>query len=95
MRIALNLKGIAAQCAFVHLRNGEQKRENYRALNPAGLVPAWSEADGFTLAQSLAIIQYLDDIQPDPPLLPNDPRRRAICREIARWAEVMKTVKTK
>ncbi len=82
-RIALNLKGIAAQSAFVHLRKGEQNSESYRALNPAGLVPAWREADGFTLGQSLAIIEYLDEIHPDPPLLPDDPRLRAMCREIA------------
>jgi maleylpyruvate isomerase len=46
-------------------------------------VPVWRDADGFTLAQSLAIIEYLDEIYPDPPLLPNDPRQKALCREIA------------
>lgn len=83
VRIALNLKGIAAQQNFIHLRKGEQKSESYRTLNPAGLVPLWREASGFTLGQSLAIIEYLDDLYPDPPLLPADPRLKAICREIA------------
>jgi maleylpyruvate isomerase len=83
VRIALNLKGVSAHSRYVHLRKGEQKSESYRALNPAGLVPAWREADGFTLAQSLAIIEYLDELHPDPPLLPGDPRQRAVCREIA------------
>lgn len=83
VRIALNLKRISAECAFVDLRNGEQQGKIYRALNPAGLVPSWGEADGFQLAQSLAIIEYLDEIYPDPPLLPHDPRLKAICREIA------------
>ncbi|MCI0598915.1 MAG: maleylacetoacetate isomerase, partial [Beijerinckiaceae bacterium] len=54
-----------------------------RALNPAGLVPVWREPDGFTLAQSLAIIEYLDETHPAPPLLPGDPKQRAVCREIA------------
>jgi maleylpyruvate isomerase len=52
-------------------------------LNPAGLVPFWREPDGFTLAQSLAIMEYLDEKFPDPPLLPDDLRLKAICREIA------------
>ncbi|WP_036259109.1 maleylacetoacetate isomerase [Methylocapsa aurea] len=83
VRIALNLKQIAAESAFVHLRRGDQRGERHRALNPAGLVPVWREADGFTLAQSLAIIDYLDEIHPEPPFLPEDVRLRAICREIA------------
>ncbi|MGQ0445639.1 MAG: maleylacetoacetate isomerase [Beijerinckiaceae bacterium] len=83
VRIALNFKRIAARQVAVHLPLGEQKSDEHRARNPAGLVPVWREADGFTLAQSLAIIEYLDDICPDPPLLPIDPRQKAICREIA------------
>ena len=69
--------------AFVELRLGEQRSETYLALNPAGLVPLWREADGFRLAQSLAIIEHIDAIHPDPPLLPHDVRLKAICREIA------------
>jgi maleylpyruvate isomerase len=83
VRIALNLKRITARQVSVQLPLGEQTREVHRARNPAGLVPVWCEADGFTLAQSLAIIEYLDEIYPDPPLLPDDPRQKAVCREIA------------
>ncbi|HEX3494247.1 MAG TPA: maleylacetoacetate isomerase [Methylocella sp.] len=83
VRIALNLKRINPRQVSVQLPLGEQTRDEHRARNPAGLVPVWREADGFTLAQSLAIIDYLDEIYPDPPLLPNDPRQKAVCREIA------------
>jgi maleylpyruvate isomerase len=83
VRIALNLKRITARQVSVQLQLGEQTRDEHRARNPATLVPVWCEADGFTLAQSLAIIDYLDEIYPDPPFLPNDPRQKAVCREIA------------
>ena len=83
VRIALNLKAIAAGQVPVQLQAGEQKSADYRALNPAGLVPLWREPDGFILAQSLAIIEYLDEKFPDPPLLPDDFRQKALCREIA------------
>jgi maleylpyruvate isomerase len=83
VRIALNLKRINPRQISVQLPLGEHTRDEHRARNPAGLVPVWREADGFTLAQSLAIIDYLDEIYPDPPLLPNDPRQKAVCREIA------------
>ncbi len=83
VRIALNLKRITARQVSVQLVEGEQKSAEYRKLNPAGLVPLWRETDGSTLAQSLAIIEYLDDIFADPPLLPDDFRQRAFCREIA------------
>ncbi len=82
VRIALNLKGVAATVVPVDLRHGDQRGESYRAKAPAGLVPLWDE-DGFRLGQSLAIIDYLDERFPDPPLLPQDPRQRAACREIA------------
>jgi maleylacetoacetate isomerase len=83
VRIALNLKAITAKQIPVHLQAGEQTSADYRALNPAGLVPLWREPDGFTLAQSLAIIEYLDEKFPHPPLLPGDSRQKALCREIA------------
>jgi maleylacetoacetate isomerase len=83
VRIALNLKGRAAAHTFVHLRKGEQRGEAHRALNQALLVPVWREEDGFTLSQSLAIIDYLDETHPEPPLLPADTRQRAYAREIA------------
>jgi maleylpyruvate isomerase len=82
VRIALNLKGIAAKAAPVDLRRGDQRAGPYRAMAPAGLVPMWEE-DDFRLTQSLAILAYLDERVPDPPLLPQDPHLRAICREIA------------
>ncbi|MCI0735626.1 MAG: glutathione S-transferase N-terminal domain-containing protein, partial [Beijerinckiaceae bacterium] len=60
VRIALNLKQVTAKQIAVQLQAGEQRSRAHRALNPAGLVPVWREPDGFTLAQSLAIIEYLD-----------------------------------
>ncbi|NVN88337.1 MAG: maleylacetoacetate isomerase [Rhodopseudomonas sp.] len=82
VRIALGLKGLRAEQKFVHLRKGEQTQAAFRWINPAGLVPYWVEGD-FSLAQSLAIIEYLDETHPEPPLLPRNPRDRAIVREIA------------
>ena len=82
VRIALGLKGLRAETKFVHLRKGEQNQQAYRDINPAGLVPYWIEGD-FRLAQSLAIIEYLDETYPAPPLLPSSPKARAIAREIA------------
>jgi maleylacetoacetate isomerase len=82
VRIALNLKGLAYDDAFVHLRRGDQARPDYRRINPQGLVPAL-EIDGTTLIQSLAIIEYLDERHPEPPLLPADPAAKARVRALA------------
>ncbi|HUI33986.1 MAG TPA: maleylacetoacetate isomerase [Stellaceae bacterium] len=82
VRIALNLKGLAYEDAFVHLRRGEQHGPEYLAVNPQGLVPAL-ETDGHTLIQSMAIIEYLDETHPEPPLLPHDPGGRARVRAMA------------
>lgn len=82
VRIALNLKGLCAEDRFVHLRKGEQTEPAYRKINPAGLVPYWID-DDLELAQSIAIIEYLDETHPEPALLPADSKRRAIVREIA------------
>jgi maleylpyruvate isomerase len=82
VRIALGLKGLSAEHRFVHLRKGEQTLPAYRGINPARLVPYWID-EGLELAQSLAIIEYLDETHPDPPLLPADAKGRAIAREIA------------
>jgi len=82
VRIALGLKGLNVSHEFIHLRNGEQISTDYLAINPAGLVPYWVEGD-LNLAQSIAIIEYLEETYPDPPLLPRDPAPRAIVREVA------------
>ena len=84
VRIALNLKGIAPdERTFVHLRMGNQRAQDYLALNPQGLVPALELDDGRVLTQSLAIVEYLDETHPEPPLLPLDAAGRARVRAIA------------
>jgi maleylacetoacetate isomerase len=83
VRIALNLKGITAERSFVHLRNGVQRGAEYLECNPHGLVPALELDDGSVLTQSLAIIEYLDETHPQPPLLPTQPADRARVRAIA------------
>lgn len=82
VRIALGLKGLKYQPAFVQLAEGAQKDADYLALNPQGLIPAL-ETDGKILSQSLAIIEYLDETHPEPPLLPADPVDRARVRAMA------------
>jgi maleylacetoacetate isomerase len=82
VRIALNLKGLAYTDAFIHLRRGDQRSGDYLAINPQGLVPAL-EIDGETLIQSMAIVEYLDETHPEPPLLPADPAGRARVRALA------------
>ena len=84
LRIALNLKGIQCEQAPIHLRRGggEQLTAAYRAINPQALVPAL-EDDGRILTQSLAIIEYLDETHPSPPLLPKDPADKAVVRSMA------------
>ena len=84
VRIALNLKGIKPEMRFVHLLKdgGAQHTDEYRAVNPQGLIPALIH-DGHTITQSLAIIEYLDEVVPEPPLLPRDPAGRARVRQIA------------
>lgn len=83
VRIALNLKGIAVEQISRHLRNGEQRDPAYLKINPQGLVPALVLEDGTILTQSLAIIEWLDETHPNPPLLPKDPIRRAKVRAFA------------
>ena len=88
VRIALNLKGLEYEYAPVHLTKdgGEQNQPAYRALNPQGRVPLLVHGD-FRLAQSLAILDYLESLRPDPALLPADPQPRArvlaFCHAIA------------
>jgi maleylacetoacetate isomerase len=83
VRIALNLKDLAYETVSIHLRRNEQARGEYLALNPQGLVPTLEEDDGHRLIQSLAIIEYLDEIHPALPLLPPGAADRARVRALA------------
>lgn len=83
VRIALNLKGVAYRAVEVDLVAGDQRGDDYRALNPLGLIPLL-EIDGHRISQSLAIIDYLDARFPEPRLLPADPSARALT-----WARAL------
>src|SRR5580698_2956931 len=83
VRIALNLKGLTAEHLAHHLRKGEQCAPAYLAINPQGLVPTLENDADSVLTQSLAIIEWLDETHPEPPLLPTDPLRRAKVRAFA------------
>ena len=83
VRIALNMKGLGYDYQPVHLRNGEQRGAAYLALNPQGGVPALELDGGRVLTQSMAILEYLEEAYPEPPLLPADPLGRARVRSLA------------
>jgi len=83
VRIAMNLKGVAAEPVAHHLRRGEQSAPDYLRLNPQGYVPTLECDDGRTLTQSLAICEWLDETHPEPPLLPADAFERARVRAFA------------
>lgn len=86
VRIALNIKGLDYHSHFVHLikDGGEQHSESFRQLNPQGLIPALQTGeDENPITQSIAIIEYLDEIYPSPPLLPDTPTARAMVRSLA------------
>jgi len=83
VRIALSLKGLSVELRTIDLLKGEQDREDYRGLNPEGLMPALAEGNKPPLIQSLAIIEYIDEKHPRPPLLPRDLRERAYVRAFA------------
>ncbi len=83
VRIALALKGLPYEYVPVHLVKGEHKQPAYQAIAPAGLVPTLALDDGERLSQSMAIIEYLDEVHPQPPLLPPDALGRARVRALA------------
>jgi maleylpyruvate isomerase len=82
VRIALALKGLQVTSVLLDLRAGEQRREEFLQINNQGFVPALVLDDGAVLTQSAAIIEYLDEIHPDPPLLPKAPLARARVRAL-------------
>jgi maleylacetoacetate isomerase len=84
VRIALNLKGITPdEVIDVNLMKGQQREEAFRKLNPMMALPALIEDDGTVLFESLAILEYLDETHPNPPLLPKEPKARARVRGLA------------
>lgn len=83
IRIACNLKGLDVCKVLVNFRENEQRSEDYLAVSPSGLVPTLKEEDGWTLSQSVAILDYLDHLAPKPRLFPTSPRARAEVMEMA------------
>lgn len=83
LRAALNLKGLDYEYVAYPLKEKAHKSPDFLARNPAGLVPVLELEDGTHMAQSLAIIEYLDEAHPEPPLLPSDPKGRARVRGLA------------
>lgn len=83
VRIGLNLKGLSYDYVPVHLVQGVQHSDAYRALNAQELTPTLTTEDGQVLTQSLAILEWLEEVHPVPPLLPQDPYDRATVRAMA------------
>ena len=82
LRVALNLKGLRYEYVAIDLRKNEHQSDAFKALNPQGLVPALVDA-GHVLTQSVAIIEWLEERYPSPPLLPSDTNDRAQVRALA------------
>lgn len=84
VRVALDLKGLRAEEISIDLLKGKQSSADYLAVNPQGVVPALILDDGGPpLFQSIAILEYLEEMRPEPPLLPKDPRGRARVRGLS------------
>ena len=83
VRITLNLKGIAYEPVYVDLDAGVQHQSDYKAVNPQMVIPALAEDDGNVLFQSMAILEYINEVYPNPPLLPPDARARARVRALS------------
>ena len=83
VRVALNIKGLKANEINVNIDAGEQRSEAFLKINPLGAIPALIEGSQTPLTQSLAILEFLDELKPDPPLLPADLHGRARVRSIA------------
>jgi len=89
VRIALNLKGITPdEVIDVNLPQGKQREDSFRKINPMMAIPALIENDGTVLFESLAILEYLDETHPNPPLLPKEPKARARVRGLIELALV-------
>ncbi len=82
VRIALNLKGIPYDRAVINLLKSDQQSDAYKAVNPQALIPTLEDG-GHVIGQSLAIVEYLDEVHPSPPLLPSYPAEKARVRQIA------------
>jgi maleylacetoacetate isomerase len=83
VRIALNLKGLKPEVVNIDLMKGDQRQPEFKAVNPQMVIPALVDGEGPVLFESLAIMEYLDEVHPHPPLLPIEPRARAFARGIA------------
>ena len=83
VRIALNLKGLKYETVNVDLDAGDQRQSGYKSVNPQMVIPSLVEDDGDILYQSMAILEYLNEVYPEPPLLPADPKGRARVRALS------------